>query len=120
MEDHSRPHHHVLAFATLTILPRTVSEAPRPHEEIGGSGVGSWPRCFRYGKMKEAFPGLAPACYAFCIGDGWCPDVNADPDGWSVALDTACLVDVVWGERKSWAGNRGNGRLESAPVTELQ
>jgi hypothetical protein len=59
----------------LPISLRTVSEAPRPHEEIGWSGAGSWPWWFRYGVMKEAFPGLAPNCYAFCIGDGWCPDL---------------------------------------------
>ena len=63
----------------LPIMLRTVSEAPRPQEEIGWSGAGAWPWWFRYGVMKEALPSLAPNCYAFCIGDGWCPDLNADP-----------------------------------------
>ena len=40
---------------SLPILPRTVSEAPRPHEQIRMEYKPCpWPRWFRYGAMKEA------------------------------------------------------------------
>src|ERR1700683_3759084 len=96
---------------------RTVSEAPRPPEEIGWSNAWWWPRWFRYGANGGSLSGFGTKLLCSLNRDGWLFDLNAGFGGVgrNVGYRVACV-----GRRKKSKFRSENAGMDGQRVRRIK